>query len=135
MWRRRRCKSAPKPSSGKKRIRRPNATLLAFLSHPVGRKCEIDKLEGFRISGSCSAVLTAPRRFDPGDFYLFHIHHGLKRALCFIAAGGHRLGQNTRRDLPRHAPLILAPAARALLAAIPDDGVPVAIGLGLILGG
>src|SRR5205807_6011626 len=42
---------------------------------------------------------------------------------------------HTRRDLPRHAPLVLAPAARALLAAIADDGVPIAVGLGLIVSG
>ena len=44
------------------------------------------------------------------------------------------LGQHARRDLPGHAPFVLAPAARALLAAVPDDRVPVAVGLGLIVG-
>jgi hypothetical protein len=48
----------------------------------------------------------------------------LKRALCLVAASRHRLGQHTRRDLPRHTPLVFAPAARALLAAIADDGIP-----------
>jgi hypothetical protein len=37
--------------------------------------------------------------------------------------------------LPRDAPLVFAPAALALLAAIADDGVPVAVGLLLIVGG
>src|SRR5205085_412057 len=46
-----------------------------------------------------------------------------------------RLHQHARRDLPGDAPLVLAPAARALLAAIADDGVPVAVGLLLIVGG
>ncbi len=41
----------------------------------------------------------------------------------------------TRRDLPRYAPFIFAPAALALLAAIADDGVPIAVGLGLIVSG
>ena len=44
-------------------------------------------------------------------------------------------GQYTRRDLPRHAPLVFAPAARAFLAAITDDGVPIAIRLSLIVSG
>ena len=29
----------------------------------------------------------APRRLDLGDVDLPHVHHGLKRALCFLAAG------------------------------------------------
>src|SRR6266699_2098766 len=74
----------------------------------------------------------APRRLDYGDVDLRHAHHRIKRALCFIAAGRQRLGQHTWRDLPRHAPLVFAPAARALLAAIADDSVPIAVGLGLI---
>src|SRR5436853_36836 len=57
----------------------------------------------------------------------------LRSPLCFIAANRQRLGQHSRRDLPRHAPLVFAPAARTLLAAIADDGVPIAVGLGLIL--
>src|SRR3546814_2540962 len=77
----------------------------------------------------------APRRLDRGDVDLLHVHHRIKRALCFIAADRQRLGQHARRDLPRDAPLVLAPAARALLAAIADDGVPVAVGLLLIVGG
>src|ERR1700729_536987 len=77
----------------------------------------------------------AARRLDGGDVDLFHGHHCLERALGFVAAGRHRLGQHTRRDLPRNAPSVLAPAARALLAAIADDGVPIAVGLGLIVSG
>src|SRR5215510_13194475 len=76
-----------------------------------------------------------PRGLDCGDVDLPHGHHRIKRALCFIATGGQGFGQHTRRDLPRHAPLVLTPAARALLAAIADDGVPVAVGLLLIVGG
>ena len=44
------------------------------------------------------------------------------------------VGQGARRDLPRQAPLVLAPAARALLAAVADDRVPQAVGLGLVVG-
>src|SRR5262249_4822076 len=56
-------------------------------------------------------------------------------ALCFIAASGERLGQHARRDLPGNAPLVFAPAALAFLPAVADDGVPVAVGLVLIVGG
>src|SRR5947207_2225843 len=78
---------------------------------------------------------SAPRRLDGVDVDLLHGHHRIKHTLPFIAAGRNRFGQHTRRDLPRHAPLVFAPAARALLAAIADDGVPIAVGLGLIVGG
>src|SRR5437016_9414399 len=77
----------------------------------------------------------APRCLDRSDVDLRHAHHRLKRALCLIAAGRQRLGQHARRDLPGDAPLVLAPAARTLLATIADDGVPVAVGLALIVGG
>src|SRR5262245_29685047 len=81
------------------------------------------------------ATSAAPRRLDRGDVDLLHPHHRIECALCFIAAGGHRLGQHARRDLPGNAPLVFAPAARAFLPAIADDGVPVAVGLVLIVGG
>ena len=42
--------------------------------------------------------------------------------------------QDARRDLPGKAPAVLAPAAFAFRAAIADDRVPVAVGLGLVLG-
>ena len=92
--------------------------------------------EGTAIRGSsCGGTSAAPRRLDRGDVDLLHAHHRIKRALCFIAAGRQRLGQHARRDLPGDAPLVFAPAALALLAAIADDGVPVAVGLLLIVGG
>src|SRR6516165_11987292 len=69
-----------------------------------------------------------PSRLDRGDVNFLHIHHRNKRAFCFIAAGSHRLGQHARRDLPRDAPFVLAPTARTFLAAIADDGIPVAVG-------
>src|SRR3546814_2243827 len=82
-----------------------------------------------------SGTSAAPRRLDRGDVDLLHVHHRIERALGFSAAGRHRFGQNARRDLPGDAPLVLAPAARALLAAIADDGVPIAVGFLLIVGG
>src|SRR4051812_49161494 len=39
-----------------------------------------------------------------------------------------------RRDLPRQAPPVLAPAAGALLAAVADDRAPEAVGLRLVVG-
>src|SRR5438876_11056504 len=80
-------------------------------------------------------ISAAPRRFDRGDVDFLHAHHGIECALCFIAAGRHRLCQHTRRDLPGDAPLVLAPATRTLLASIADNSVPVAVGLLLIIGG
>jgi hypothetical protein len=74
-------------------------------------------------------------RLDRGYVDLLHAQHRIERALCFVAAGSQRLGQHARRDLPGDAPLVFAPAARALLAAVADDGVPVAVGLFLIVGG
>ena len=77
----------------------------------------------------------APRRLDGGDVDLPHGHHGVERALGGGPVGvGDRLRQGDRRDLPGQAPSVLAPAARALLPAVADDRVPVAVCLGLILG-
>src|SRR4051812_3551380 len=77
----------------------------------------------------------AERRLDCSDVYFPHCHHRIKRAFSFIATGRHRVGQHTRRNLPRNAPLIFAPAAGTLLTAIADDSVPIAIGLSLIVSG
>src|SRR4051812_10437463 len=78
---------------------------------------------------------SARRSLDPGDVDLAHGHHGfegaLGRGLVGIAVGPQ---QRTRRDLPRKAPPILAPAAGAFLPAIADDGVPVTVGLVLVVG-
>src|ERR1700760_896762 len=81
------------------------------------------------------AASAPPRRLDRGDVNFLHRHHRLECALGFIAAGRHRLHQHARRDLPGNAPFVLAPAACAFLPAIADDGVPIAIGLLLIVGG
>src|SRR5688572_25579585 len=81
------------------------------------------------------ATSTAARRLDCRDVNLSHIHHRIERALGGSAIRiGYRLHQGYRRDLPGKAPFVLAPAALALLAAVADDRVPVAIRLGLIGG-
>src|SRR5947207_5995922 len=77
----------------------------------------------------------APRRLDRFNVDFLHPHHRIERALGFTPAGRQRLRQHARRDLPGDAPSVLAPATRALLPAIADDGVPVAVGLLLIVGG
>jgi hypothetical protein len=77
-------------------------------------------------------TLAAAGGLDLGDVDLLHAHHGLERALGLGAAGGHGFHENARRDLPGDAPLVLAPAAGALLAAVADDGVPIAVGLCLV---
>ena len=75
------------------------------------------------------------RRLDPGDVDLPHRHHRRERASGLFAVGrGGELHQSPRSDLPADAPAILAPAAIALLAAVADNGVPIAVGLFLALG-
>ena len=67
-----------------------------------------------------------------------HRHHRIERAFggCGIGVGvGDRLRQDDWRDLPGQSPFVLAPAARALLAAVADDRVPIAIRFGLVGGG
>src|SRR5262245_59441601 len=90
----------------------------------------------FREARVEAATSTAARRLDGDDVDLLHLHHRLERALGGGAIGiGDRVDQGDRRDLPGHAPLVLAPAARTLLAAVADDRVPVTIGFGLVGGG
>jgi hypothetical protein len=66
-------------------------------------------------------------------FFIFH--HRLE---CTLRARTIRIGRCFQQyawgDLPEQASFVLAPPARALGAAIADDGMPVAIGLGLVLG-
>src|SRR5262249_33651652 len=82
--------------------------------------------------GSCH--LTPPRGLDGGDVDLLHRHHRLEGALGLGAACRQRIGQRSWRDLPGEPPAVLAPAARAFLAAVADDRVPVAVRLLLIFG-
>src|SRR5438270_9905661 len=69
------------------------------------------------------------RGFDRRDVDLAHRHHRLEGAPAALAAFARQLEQAPRRDLPREAPFVLAPAAGALFAAILGDRVPVAVGL------
>src|SRR5580765_1375149 len=79
------------------------------------------------------SVSAPARRFDRGDVDLLHRHHRLEGTLGLTAAGRKRVGEHARGDLPGEAPAVLAPTARAFLAAVADDRVPVAVGLLLIV--
>src|SRR5260370_6051951 len=105
---------------------------MLIVSHPRRLSRPIHGYPGEVLVVNISA---APRRFDRGDVDFPHAHHGIECTLRFIAAGRQRLHQHARRDLPGDAPLVLAPAAGTLLAAIAGDGVPVAVVLLLIVGG
>src|SRR4051794_39866936 len=75
----------------------------------------------------------APRGLDRRDVDLPHRHHRFERALRCVATGRVRFGQNAWRDLPGNPPAVLAPAAGTLLSAVANNGIPVPIGLLLIL--
>src|SRR5215210_4318000 len=68
--------------------------------------------------------LAGGRSLNRRNVDLAHRHHRLERALCLRLVGvGRKLEQHARRDLPREAPFVLAPAASAFLAAVADDRV------------
>src|SRR5215213_4100980 len=78
--------------------------------------------------------LAAGGGFDRGDLDLLHRHHGLERPLglrrvCVRC----QFQQPPGRDLPRKAPLVLAPTASAFHPAVLRDRVPVAVGFLLVL--
>src|SRR4051812_25151881 len=75
------------------------------------------------------------RGLDLRHIDLPHRHHRGEGTFGDVAALGHGVGQDARGDLPRQPPFVLAPAACAFRAAIADDRVPVAVGLGLVVGG
>src|SRR4051812_44391354 len=86
-------------------------------------------------SAGRSAASTATGLLDHGDVDLSHRHHRLEGTLgCCPVGVADRVRQRTWGDLPGQAPFVLAPAALALLPAVADDGIPQAIGLGLIVG-
>src|SRR5664279_2621842 len=82
---------------------------------------------------SDASASAAPCRLDGGNVDLPHRHHGLEDTLCLAATSRKRIGQDARSDLPREAPAVLAPTARAFRAAIADDRLPVAVRLLLIV--
>jgi hypothetical protein len=65
-----------------------------------------------RPSQTDSGTSAAPGRFDRRDVDPSHLHHRLESALgCGGVRIGDRGGEGAWRDLPRQAPLVLAPAA------------------------
>src|SRR4051812_17236952 len=78
-------------------------------------------------ANECLSRRAAYGRFDGGDVDLLHRHHRLERPFSRVAAFGKRIGQHLRGDLPADAPLVLAPAALALLPSVADDRVPVTV--------
>src|SRR5512139_1001963 len=87
----------------------------------------------FRAARFEDATSTGARRLDCSDVDLFHLHHRIERTLGGSGIGiGYRFRQSQRRNLPGHAPFVLAPAACTLLAAVADDRVPVTIRFGLV---
>jgi hypothetical protein len=68
------------------------------------------------------------------SIFLICIIASKARLAAARSGSANRVSQGAWRDLPRQAPLVLAPAARAFLAAVFDDRVPQAVGFGLIVG-
>ena len=104
----------------------------ARICSPLGRKSQAQDRAGsgppvmcplyFRDARVEDATSTAACRLDRSDVDLCHLHHRIERALGGSGIGiGDRFRQSDRRNLPGQAPFVLAPAARALLAAVADD--------------
>src|SRR3954466_6435722 len=101
-------------------------------------RTRVPQLAGRAVGASPSWLAptsTATCRLDFRNIDLPHRHH---RVEC--AFGGSRitirdcLRQRDWRDLPGDSPFVLAPAARALLAPVSNDRVPILVRFGLIDG-
>ena len=64
---------------------------------------------------------------DLGDVDLTHLHHRIEGAFGFSATGRDRVRQHARRDLPGDSPTVPTPPASALVAAVADNRIPIAI--------
>jgi hypothetical protein len=92
--------------------------------------------EAAAMSGLSRDLSPPPRLLNPRNLNLRHPHHRVEHPPRRLAVrAGQRIDQRARRDLPVQAPLVLAPAAGAGLAAVVDEGVPQAVGFGLVVGG
>jgi hypothetical protein len=105
-------------------ITKPHAALIEGLS--LFGNVDASPTPAFPSAAACS--------LDFGDVDFTHLHHRMEGAFGFSATGGYRVRQHVRRDLPGDSPPILAPAASALLAAIADDRIPIAIRFLLSIG-
>src|SRR3989344_4537380 len=70
---------------------------------------------------------------DGGDIDFSHSHHCIERTFCLGAPSRKSVSQRTWRYLPRYSPAVFAPAARALLSSIADDGIPISVCFFLIV--
>jgi hypothetical protein len=78
-----------------------------------------DPMSAFPSAAACS--------LDFGNVDFTHLHHRIEGAFGFSSTRRYRVRQHARRDLPGDSPTVPTPAASALLAAVVDDGVPIAI--------
>lgn len=75
---------------------------------------------------------TANRCLDSCDVYLLHLHHRIECAFGNKSVTAcERFREDDWRYLPVNSPAIPAPTAVTLLAAVSDDCIPVAVGLGV----
>src|SRR5262245_55396396 len=89
----------------------------------IGRKMNLVAALPGQDPPLCKIVTsTANRRLNGSDVDFLHRHHRIE---CSFRSGTVRTGERFRqrgwRNLPVHAPSVLAPAALALLAAVADD--------------
>src|SRR5512138_3388141 len=97
-------------------------------------KLNADVIDGPTLFGNVGTSAATPSfpsaaasGLDLGDVDLTHLHHRIEGAFGFGATGRHRVRQHARRDLPGDSPTVPAPPASALLAAMADNRIPIAI--------
>src|SRR4029079_6501967 len=74
------------------------------------------------------------RLLELGDVDLRHLKHRLRRPFGGVVVALHEhFVELMRKRLPRDTEAVLQPPAHAVLAAALDEGVPVAVDLGLVL--
>jgi len=98
-------------------ITKPHAALIEGLS--LFGNVDAGPTPAFPSAAACS--------LDFGNVDFTHLHHRIEGPFCFSATSRYRVRQDSRGDLPGDSPAVPTPAASALLAAIADDRIPVAI--------
>jgi len=87
------------------------------------------------MNNQTARVSTAKCRLDCGNINFLHRHHRIECPFGgYMVRTGECFRQGNRRNLPRDTPLVLAPAAIALLTAVADDRVPITIRFTLVFG-
>src|SRR6266545_1746864 len=94
-----------------------------------------DRLDGLARGALPHSVTSRPvRLFERRNVELHHLEHGVGHLLgARSVLVAHHLLEDRRNDLPPHPEPIDEPAARLRLAAPFEEGVPVAVQLGLIV--